>query len=171
MCTQFAVGHDKTLQIICNQHTNMQARTTVACIMQENYSRKICSKANAHNHNPAFHYSVDRCSMQPLIHKEPIISALHTTTLVSCASKQQLQSTYKIVSKSIHARQNYLRTHLTLYGFTTSVCIHPQAIRPQAIRPQALFVPGIRIGSNFARPSYSSTHASCSAVNWNLLPA
>ena len=44
-------------------------------------------------------------------------------------------------------------------------------IPPQAIRPQAFLVPSIHIRSNFARPSYSSTHASCSAVNWNLLLA
>ena len=66
MCTQFAVGHDKTLHFTCNQHTNMQAPTTVACILQKNYGTTTCSQANAHNHNPALHYSADQCSTRPL---------------------------------------------------------------------------------------------------------
>ena len=71
MGTQFAVGHDKTLQVTCNQHTKMQAPTTAACILQKNYGTTTCSQANAHTHNPALHhrqpvFNADRCSMQPL---------------------------------------------------------------------------------------------------------
>ena len=45
--------------------TNMQAPTTAACIMEENYGTTTCSKANVHNRNPALHYSADRRSTRP----------------------------------------------------------------------------------------------------------
>ena len=100
------VGHDKTLQVTCNQHTNIQAPTTAACIKHKNYGRT--SKVNMHNHNAALHHLTDPCSMRPLTSKEAIVLVQrhHAAPLASCASKQQFQGTRNLADKNDHARQN-----------------------------------------------------------------
>ena len=102
------VGHDKTLQVTCNQHTNIQAPTTAAYIKHKNYGRAICTKANAHNHNPALHYSADLCPTRPLMSKEAIVLVQrhHAAPLASCASKQQFQGARNLADKNDHAHQN-----------------------------------------------------------------
>ena len=52
--------------VACNQQTNLQA-PTMACILQKNYGRIICTKANAHNHNAALHHLVDRKNYNSVI--------------------------------------------------------------------------------------------------------
>ena len=69
------VGHDKTLHFSCNNHTNLQAPTTAACILQYNYSRTICSKANAHN--PVLNEPLGGLVFNATAHKEAIISVPH----------------------------------------------------------------------------------------------
>ena len=81
------VGHDKTLQVTCNNHTNPQAPTTAACILQINYGKNTCSKANAFIqrnlvNNKARRTRTMHCPTRGLVfnataHKQPIVSVPH----------------------------------------------------------------------------------------------
>ena len=153
MCTLFVVGHDKTLQVTCNQHTKIQVPTTATCILQKNYSRYTCSKANVHN--PALNKLLSGLVFNATAHKELIVSIPHQRQAVHPNSSSN--SAQNCTDKTI-MKVKTTRIHVELSR--ASLCHGAFILKPSGLKlfvhPQAIHIHGICIRSMLQEQFYKT---------------
>ena len=113
------------------QHTNMQAPTTAACIKQKNRGRT--SKVNAHNHKPAALHHLAGPVFNATAPKQPIVSVPHHR---QAAHPNSSSKAHEILLTKTIMHVKTTRVHeleLLQYGASLSSSIHSSSsIHPQA---------------------------------------
>ena len=146
MCTLFVVGHDKTLQVTCNQHTKIQVPTTATCILQKNYSRYTCSKANVHN--PALNKLLSGLVFNATAHKELIVSiphqrqAVHPNSSSNSAQNCTDKTIMKVKTTRIHVELS--RASLCHGAFLVKLFVRKPSLSlasASAVTLQDLYIP------------------------------